>query len=228
MTVTPGDPWARPATGTGGPGARPAAESSDPRAWPVAGALGGREPPLVLRGFEPPPHPWAPGHRGVDLAARPGAPVRAAGGGEVTFAGTIAGRGVVSVELTGTGTPPLRITYEPVRPDVRPGDPVTAGEEVGALAPGPFHCDGGCLHWGLLRGAVYLDPLTLLPPGIRRLGPSRLLPVYAVPPPPAPAGLPFPSGPAPRRAMETAARVMVSGSSAAPSSIRRTAASTMP
>ena len=43
--------------------------------------------PEVVRGFEPPPHPFAAGHRGVDLAGRPGQAVRAALPGTVGFAG---------------------------------------------------------------------------------------------------------------------------------------------
>ncbi|PWI44315.1 M23 family metallopeptidase [Streptomyces sp. ICBB 8177] len=155
------------------------------RAWPVTGPHGEREPPPVLRGFDPPPAPWAPGHRGVDLGAPPGATVRSATSGAVTFAGVVAGQGVVTVQLSGSGEPPLRATYEPVRPAVRPGDRVSAGQSIGTLGPGPFHCPSGCLHWGLLRGDQYLDPLSLIPPALRRLGPSRLLPVHGVPPPAA-------------------------------------------
>jgi murein DD-endopeptidase MepM/ murein hydrolase activator NlpD len=58
--------------------------------------------------------PFGPGHRGVDLAAVAGAPVLAAGAGTVVFAGTVAGRGVVSVDHSGG----LRTTYEPVLPTV--------------------------------------------------------------------------------------------------------------
>ncbi|MGK5641293.1 M23 family metallopeptidase, partial [Streptomyces sp. URMC 126] len=92
------------------------------RVWPV----GTR--PAIPRGWEPPAVRWARGHRGVDLAAAPGTPVRAAAGGVVSFAGTVAGRGVVDVELPGTGDPPLRATYEPVRAGVRRGDRVAAGD----------------------------------------------------------------------------------------------------
>ncbi|MBT2386990.1 M23 family metallopeptidase, partial [Streptomyces sp. ISL-11] len=129
------------------------------------------------RAWAPPPVAWAAGHRGVDLDARAGQPVRAAAPGTVSFVGTVAGRGVVAVELAGSGEPPLRITYEPVRPAVGKGDRVEAGQVVGALAPGPFHCPAGCLHWGLLRGDTYLDPLSLLPPWMLRRPPSRLLPL---------------------------------------------------
>ncbi len=163
---------APPGPGPARPG--PAVPGGD-RAWPVAGSRGAR--PLVLRAWEPPPAPWAAGHRGVDLEARPGALVRAAAPGTVSFAGTVAGRGVVSVELAGTGDPPLRTTYEPVRATVGEGRAVAAGEVVGVLEAGPAHCAAGCLHWGLRRGAVYLDPLSLLPPWMLRRPPSRLLPL---------------------------------------------------
>ncbi|MFD3559080.1 murein hydrolase activator EnvC family protein [Streptomyces sp. NPDC058686] len=141
-------------------------------AWPV-----GTRPPIV-RGWAPPATEYGPGHRGVDLAAPVGAPVRAAAGGRVSFAGRVAGRGVVAVELSGTGDPPLRTTYEPVTPSVKKGDRVRPGEVLGALEPPTAHCGPNpCLHWGLLRGDTYLDPLSLLPPQLLHRGPSRLLPV---------------------------------------------------
>ncbi|WP_411080632.1 murein hydrolase activator EnvC family protein [Streptomyces sp. cmx-18-6] len=149
--------------------------------WPLAGR------PAVLRGWEPPAGPYGPGHRGVDLAARPGAAVLAAATGRVSFAGPVAGRGVVVVELAGSGTPPLRTTYEPVRALVEKGDAVVAGGPVGLLEAGPFHGGSGCLHWGLRRGKDYLNPLSLLPRSLLRRGPSRLLPVYGVPEPPGTA-----------------------------------------
>ncbi|MFD4260534.1 murein hydrolase activator EnvC family protein [Streptomyces sp. NPDC058534] len=144
------------------------------RWWPV----GTR--PAVLRGWEPPASAYGPGHRGVDLAAAGGAPVRAVAAGRVSFAGRVAGRGVVSLELTGTGDPPLRTTYEPVAASVREGDDVAAGEVLGRVEPTGSHCTA-CLHWGLLRGDLYLDPLSLLPPWLLDSGPSRLLPVLGVP-----------------------------------------------
>jgi murein DD-endopeptidase MepM/ murein hydrolase activator NlpD len=144
------------------------------RLWPV----GVR--PSVVRGWEPPATAYGRGHRGVDLAAAPGTQVRAVAPGRVSFAGRVAGRGVVSVELTGTGRPPLRTTYGPMRATVRKGDEVTAGDVLGTVEPGGSHCPTSCLHWGLRRGRTYLDPLSLLPPWLLQRGPSRLLPVIRV------------------------------------------------
>ena len=133
-------------------------------------------PVVVRRAFRAPPAPWAAGHRGVDLAARPGAPVLAAGAGVVAHASVLAGRGVVSVRHGS-----LRTTYEPLVVAVRVGQRVRAGATLGLLAPGHGNPQPGeCwLHWGLLRGETYLDPMLLL---LRR-GPSRLLPVWAAGPP---------------------------------------------
>lgn len=158
-------------------GAPPASALDRDRSWPV-----GPPRPVVLRGWEPPDSAYGPGHRGVDLPAPPGTLVRAAAPGRVSFAGRVAGRGVLSLTLTGTGEPPLRTTYEPVRPLLPEGAEVSAGQVVATIEPGPSHCAAGCLHWGLLRGAEYLDPLSLLPPWLLRRSPSRLLPVFGVPP----------------------------------------------
>ena len=133
--------------------------------WPLAGT------PHVTRPFQPPPQPWLPGHRGVDLAAMPGAAVLAASAGVVAFAGRVAGVGVVSVDHSDG----LRTSYEPVTPLVRAGQRVTGGQRLGLLLPGHPGCPvAACLHWGLRRGSLYLDPLALL--GYARV---RLLPLVA-------------------------------------------------
>jgi len=101
-------------------------------------------------------------------------PVYATGGGSISYAGRLAGRGVVTVTHGA-----LRTTYEPVRVVVHVGDEVVAGEKIGALESFGSHCaPTSCLHWGLLRGERYLDPLAPL-----RRGPSRLLPVWGRPEP---------------------------------------------
>jgi murein DD-endopeptidase MepM/ murein hydrolase activator NlpD len=144
-----------------GPGglARPAAERSPVRigrnfVWPLTPA------PTVLRRFAVGPYRWSPGHRGVDLAAAGGQQVFAAGAGVVTFAGRVAGRGVVVVAHAGG----LRTTYEPVAAVVRAGQVTEPGTTIGRLEEWPGHCPGPCLHWGALRGDVYVDPLSLLRP----------------------------------------------------------------
>jgi len=130
--------------------------------WPLPGQ------PAVTRRFDPPAQPWLPGHRGVDLAGAPGAVVYAAGPGTVFFAGPVAGTGVVSIDHTAG----LRTTYQPVTALVEAGDAVAAGDPIGVLDAGHEGCPvPACLHWGLRRGATYLDPLMLL-----GLGQVRLLP----------------------------------------------------
>lgn len=145
--------------------------------WPL------RPDPAVVRGFAPPPVAWAAGHRGVDLAGRPGQQVRAAQAGTVTFAGRIAGRGVVVVSHGET-----RTTYEPVTASVSRGASVAAGAVLGRLELLGSHClPSACLHWGLLRDETYLDPLTLV-----GQGPVRLLPWGGLPEAPGPFVAPGP------------------------------------
>lgn len=145
---------------TGSPGPPAAAMAWG---WPLPA------PHHVERGFDPPPQPWLPGHRGVDLAGDEGEPVLAAGAGVVAFAGQVARVPVVSIRHPDG----LLTTYEPVRTRLRAGDAVTGGERIGRLVAIGSHCSPDpCLHWGLRRGVDYLDPLALL-----HLNPVRLLPL---------------------------------------------------
>ena len=152
---------------------RPAATAAGlptlgPWTWPLAGR------PPVLRPFDRPDTPYGPGHRGVDLGGSPGDRVLSAGPGVVAFAGVVAGRGVVTVAHPGG----LRTTYEPLVSWIRAGSRVRPGSAIGLLAPGHPGCPRpACLHWGLLRGRDYLDPLSLL-----RRGPVRLLPLHTAAP----------------------------------------------
>jgi murein DD-endopeptidase MepM/ murein hydrolase activator NlpD len=134
-------------------GRTPAASVHDSWVWPL-------EPqPRVVRGFDPPDQPWGAGHRGVDLAAAVGQPVRSPEAGTVTWAGVLAGRGVVVVTHPGG----LRSTFEPVRSAVPVGIAVVRGETVGTVTTDPGHCAPvTCMHWGVLRGRQYLDPLAFV------------------------------------------------------------------
>jgi murein DD-endopeptidase MepM/ murein hydrolase activator NlpD len=133
--------------------------------------------------------PFAAGaHRGADLVARPGSPVRSACAGTVVHAGPVAGRsGVVSVRCGGR-----RVSYLPLaRVAVRAGAPVRAGTTIGAVAGGH-----GGLHVGVRREADrfgYEDPLALLVRAGRPTGPAPIAlrrparPAPRATPPPAPA-----------------------------------------
>ena len=122
----------------------------------------------MARGFDPPASRYGTGHRGVDLSSSAGAAVRASAAGRVTYAGRLAGRGVVVVTHGS-----LRTTYEPVVAAVRVGQAVALGEVVGRLSVGHAGCPTqACLHWGLRRGEEYLDPVRLV-----ARGPVRLLPL---------------------------------------------------
>jgi murein DD-endopeptidase MepM/ murein hydrolase activator NlpD len=149
-------------------GLRPAQQAQPPAPAPGSGYAWPVWPAVVRARFRPPAHPYGPGHRGVDLAGRPGQPVFAARGGTVVFAGPVGGRGVVSVQHDDG----LRTTYAPVRPVVAAGASVAGGQLIGRLEPGLTGCpDPACLHWGVRRGPVeYVDPLVLLqPPRLRLL-----------------------------------------------------------
>lgn len=138
------------------PGAGTAQADGGRLQWPL-------RPPTVTRAFDAPSPDWRPGHRGVDLAGTPGQPVYAAAAGTVVFAGSLAGRPVVSVAHPGG----LHTSYEPVEAAVRAGQPVGASTALGRLRPGHPGCPApACLHWGAMWGpaarADYADPVGLL------------------------------------------------------------------
>src|SRR3954470_24094250 len=130
--------------------------------------------PQVVEGFDPPATRWGAGHRGVDLLGHVGQQVHTSLGGTVSFAAPLAGRGVVVVDHGG-----VRTTYEPVSAGVGVGDRVARGAVIGRLQRSSSHCfPQACLHWGLVRGETYLNPLTLV-----GAGPIRLLPLDGDPAP---------------------------------------------
>jgi murein DD-endopeptidase MepM/ murein hydrolase activator NlpD len=146
--------------------------------WPL------RPQPEVVERFDPPDSQYGAGHRGVDLAGAVGQVVRAALPGTITYAGSIAGRGVVVVDHGTT-----RTTYEPVTATVELGAAVARGDPIGTLQLGGSHCfPRACLHWGWIEGETYLDPLRLV-----GLGPVRLLPLWRGDPVPPALGRPSPA-----------------------------------
>lgn len=132
------------------------AVSSVPHSPPVPGE--------VVRPYDPPEKPWLPGHRGVDLAAAPGAAVASSADGVVHFAGAVAGTPTVSV-MHPDG---IRTTYQPVVAHVSRGESVRRGQSLGILGEwggggaGPHPLPHPGLHWGAVRGRDYLNPLDLL------------------------------------------------------------------
>ncbi|MDO8144568.1 MULTISPECIES: murein hydrolase activator EnvC [unclassified Isoptericola] len=116
-------------------------------------------PGPVLAHADLPAEPWRPGHRGVDLPADPGDPVRAPATGRVVFAGRVGDKPVVVVRHG-----ELRSTFEPATALGAVGDHVDRGSPVAVVAADArSHCGRqGCLHWGVRRGDRYLDPLLLV------------------------------------------------------------------
>lgn len=137
-------------------------------------------PPVPVTAFDPPDQPWLAGHRGVDLASEPLAPVVAPATATVLFAGSVGGKPVVSLDHGGG----LRTTYEPVAAAVSAGDMVTAGQPIGHLVAGHPGCPvEACLHWGARVASrdpggdddEYIDPMALMLPSDLpiRLKPTR-------------------------------------------------------
>jgi hypothetical protein len=177
----------------GGAGGGTAARTRAAWHWPLRGALVGA--------FRVTPRtPFARGQRrGIDVSAAPGAVVRAACQGRVTFAGPLPRRGLAVSVRCGA----LVATYLGLGGlHVREGARVGRGQRLGALGP------RGRLRLGARRAAErrgYVDPLTLLadpdpaapprlPPAPRaphaRLHPPLPAPVPALLPAPAPRGAP--------------------------------------
>lgn len=107
----------------------------------------------VIRGFEPPPGPYASGHRGVDIAAQPGDTVLAVIDGVVTFAGRVNDRAIVSIS-----SGPQIVSIEPVVGTLTPGTRVIAGQVIGYVDVGG-HCSLRCVHIGIRVNGTYVDPL---------------------------------------------------------------------
>ena len=130
-----------------------AARAAGSWAWPVTGP--------VIRAFDPPDTPFSSGHRGIDIAAPVGTPVRAAAAGTVTFAGPVGGRLFVTVDHGGG----LESTYSFLDAvTVRRGEVVAQGQVVARSGTGHAGDVVPNLHFGVRLLDVYVDPLTYLGP----------------------------------------------------------------
>jgi murein DD-endopeptidase MepM/ murein hydrolase activator NlpD len=107
----------------------------------------------VLAPFRAPATPYSPGHRGIDLAAEPGATILAPAEGVVSFAGPVAGRDIVAIDHGGG----VVSAMEPVGALVTVGTIVRAGDVIGTVSSGG-HCDARCVHFGVRVHGEYVSP----------------------------------------------------------------------
>ena len=122
--------------------------------WPVVGP--------VIRGFEPPPDPYGPGHRGIDIGTPFGSTIVAAQDGTVAFAGWVGGSLFISIDHDDG----VRTTYSWISAaDARKGDVVTRGQVIGKTGQGHPGSITPHLHFGARIGTTYIDPMLLLEPG---------------------------------------------------------------
>jgi murein DD-endopeptidase MepM/ murein hydrolase activator NlpD len=108
------------------------------------------QPPVkaqVIDVFRPPRHRFGAGNRGLLYDTNPGQRVSAAGAGRVAFAGSVAGRLVVSIDHADG----LRTTYTGLGSvTTTRGERVEIGGAIGTAA--------ATLHVGARVGSAYLDP----------------------------------------------------------------------
>lgn len=121
--------------------------------WPVTGP--------VLRGFDPPDSPFGSGHRGIDIAAVVGTPVRAPAAGVVTFAGPVGGHLFLTLDHGGG----LESTYSWLDAlAVRKGDAVSEGQPIARSGTGHAGSSIAHLHFGVRLDDAYVDPMDYLGP----------------------------------------------------------------
>lgn len=126
--------------------------------------------PAVARAYDPPPRPWMPGHRGVDLEADPGQSVLAPTAGTISFSGMVAGRQVITL-TTDEG---YKVSFEPIADPLPRGTTVAEGQPIARRDPDRRHegC-GECLHVGVRWKQEYMNPLLFF----TDLAPSVLWPL---------------------------------------------------
>jgi murein DD-endopeptidase MepM/ murein hydrolase activator NlpD len=109
------------------------------------------------RRYEAPATRFGAGHRGIDLRPLDGFEVRAPAAGVVAFSGSVAGRGILTIDH-GDG---LVTTLEPIDSTLTAGDRVERGALVGTMSVGG-HASSGALHVGVRLRGEYINPLLLL------------------------------------------------------------------
>ena len=171
--------------------------------WPVDGP--------VLRPFSFGSDPYAAGqHRGIDIGAPSGTPVRAAAGGVVSFAGTVPKGGKTVTIQTSSGYAVTLVHLGSIR--VLRGTAIEEGATVGTVGPsGVPDIPEPYVYLGIRVASDeqgYVDPLRFLPP---RAEPPAA-PEPAADPPSAPAGESSGSEPAAPAAAEPPPVPVVEGS----------------
>jgi hypothetical protein len=163
--------------------------------WPARGE--------VIAPYRNGPDPYAAGqHRGIDIAARPGAPVVAAVGGVVRFAGSVGSSGLTVGVRSADGR--FDVSYLHLSAiAVREGQRLAAGQRLGAAGTTGLESGAPHLHLGVRDAGTrfgYRDPLGFLPPP----SPARRAPRER--PAPTPLVLPSRRAPAPEPARTPPAR----------------------
>lgn len=110
----------------------------------------------ILEPYRAPAQEYGPGHRGVDFVSDVTASVRAPEAGVVAFRGAVAGRPVITIDH-GSG---LVLTLEPVDSELKSGDSVARGEQVGTVNVGG-HSPVGALHVGVRFNGEYINPMLM-------------------------------------------------------------------
>lgn len=118
--------------------------------WPSAAA------PAVVNPFRAPAHEYGAGHRGVDIGTSINAAVTAPADGVVAFRGIVVDRPLLTIEHADG----LVTTFEPLRSELLPGEPVTAGQVIGQVDVGG-HTPPGALHLGVRSHGDYINPMLL-------------------------------------------------------------------
>jgi murein DD-endopeptidase MepM/ murein hydrolase activator NlpD len=112
-------------------------------------------PLVVVAPYRQPAHAYGPGHRGVDL--RTSGPVTSPAAGVIAFVGSVAGRGVLTIDHGGG----FVSTLEPVESPLAPGTTVARGQIVATATTGA-HAPPGAVHFGVRLDGEYINPLLLI------------------------------------------------------------------